>query len=246
MNYTTTVALICGSGFSGMATVALLLRHRYSQKCISQRVVRQLRPSVILRGLRSWRAETHLDRRTDNGTNKSNKHEAAQPAEHRNSLTSFSPDGTCRHWHEMSDSVRIGYLDGFIDGLKLGALHGVVECVVESSAAATTSSGRSKVSRILAQFIAPGIILAEMRDGITPICKRPENSSIGISDALRAFTMKLKGKPQSEIDDLLNLARQGVVMLEGSTHNAIFGRIGSENARHRSLSSTNNHRSTTN
>ena len=246
MNYTTTVALICGSGFSAMATVALLLRYRYSQKCISQRVVRQLRPGVILRGLRSWRAEADVERMTDNGTNKSNKHHAAEPAEHRNSLISFPPDGTCRHWNEMSDPVQIGYLDGFIDGLKLGALHGVVECVLESSTAAKTTSGRSKVNRILDQFIAPGITLGQMRDGVTSICKRPVNTSIGISGALRAFTMKLKGKPQSEIDDLLNLARQGVVMLEGSTHNAIFGRIGCGNARHRSLSSTNNHRRTTN
>ena len=112
----------------------------------------------------------------------------------------------------MSDPVQIGYLDGFIDGLKLGALHGVVECVVESSGAAVATSGRSKVNKILAQFIAPGITLGEMRHGITPICKRPENSSIGISDALRAFTMKLRGKPQSEIDDHLNMVRQGVIV----------------------------------
>src|SRR5215471_21096550 len=215
MNYTTTVALICASGFSAMATVALLLRYRYSQKSISQRVVRQpfadqVRPTVILGRLRSGSA--HVECITNNGANESNKHQPARPTESRNSLNSPSPDGIYRHWNEMSDPVRIGYLEGFIDGLKLGALHGVVECVVESSIAAKTTSGRSKISRILARFIASGIGLAEMRDGITPICIRPENSSIGISDALRALTMKLKGKPQSEIDDFLNMARQGVVM----------------------------------
>jgi len=124
----------------------------------------------------------------------------------------FSPDGTSRHWSVMSDPIQIGYLEGFIDGLRLGALHAVVECIVESYGAAVPTSGLSKVNEIVAQFTAPGVPLDQLREGVTTIFKRPENSWIEISGALRAFIMKVKGKPQSDIDDYLNFARQGVVV----------------------------------
>jgi hypothetical protein len=138
------------------------------------------------------------------------KHQEAQAAPNGNSPTSFARDATCRRWNEMSGPLRIGYLDGFLDGLELGALHAVAECVVESCSAAAATSGRSKVNKIVGQFTAPGITLDEMREGVSPICKRPENSLIGISGALEAFIMEVKGKPQSDIDDYLNIARQGV------------------------------------
>jgi hypothetical protein len=112
----------------------------------------------------------------------------------------------------MSDPIQIGYLEGLIDGIRLGALHGVVECIVESHGAAVPTSGVSKVNEIVAQFTAPGIPLDQIREGVTMICKCPENSWIEISGALRAFIMKVKGKPQSDIDDYLNFARQGVVV----------------------------------
>jgi hypothetical protein len=112
----------------------------------------------------------------------------------------------------MSDPIQIGYLEGFIDGLRLGALHAVVECIVESYGAAVPTSGLSKVNEIVAQFTAPGIPPNQIREGVTTIYKRPESSGIEISDALRAFTMKVKGKPQSDIDDYLNFARQGVIV----------------------------------
>jgi hypothetical protein len=140
------------------------------------------------------------------------KYREEQGAPDGNSPISSLPDGTCHHWNEMSDSLQIGYLEGFLEGLELGALHGVVECVVESCSAAATTSGRSKVNRVLAQFTAPRITLGEIRDGITTICKHPKNSLIGISGALKAFIMKVKGKPQSDIDDYLNIARQGVII----------------------------------
>jgi hypothetical protein len=124
------------------------------------------------------------------------KHHEAQTAQHRNP---FSPDGAPRHWNEMSDPMQIGYLDGFIDGMRLGALHAVVECIVESYGAAVPTSGLSKVNKIIAQFTAPGIPLDQMRNGVTTIYKRPENSCIEISGALRAFIMKVKGMSQSDI-----------------------------------------------
>jgi hypothetical protein len=88
----------------------------------------------------------------------------------------------------------------------------VVECIVESNGAAEPTSGLSKVNEIVAQFTAPGIPLDEMREGVTTIYKRPENSGIEISGALRASIMKVKGKPQCDIDDYLNFARQGVTV----------------------------------
>ena len=107
----------------------------------------------------------------------------------------------------MSDALQIAYLDGFLDGLELGALYGVVECVVESCSAAAATTGRSKVNEIVAQFTAPGIPLDQIREGVTTICERPENSWIEISAALRAFIMRVKGKPQTDIDDYLTCAR---------------------------------------
>jgi len=111
----------------------------------------------------------------------------------------------------MSDPLQIAYLDGFLGGLELGALHGVVECVMESCAPAATT-GRSKVNKIVARFTVPGITLDEIREGVTRICKIGENSLSGISGALEAFIMEVKGKPQSDIDDYLNIARQGVIV----------------------------------
>jgi hypothetical protein len=112
----------------------------------------------------------------------------------------------------MNDPIQIGYLDGFIEGIRSGALHAVVECIVESYGAAVPTSGLSKVNEIVAQFTAPGVPLDQLREGVTTIFKRPENSWIEISGALQAFIMKVKGKPQSDIDDYLNFARQGVIV----------------------------------
>ena len=139
------------------------------------------------------------------------KHRAARAAPNRNSSAPFPPDGTSRHWNEMSDSLQIGYLEGFLEGLKLGALHGVVECVVESCRASAPTPGLSKVKRIVGQYAVPGLTLNELRKGVTTIYKSPKNSSIGVSGALKAFVMKLKCKPKSDIDDYLNIARQGVI-----------------------------------
>ena len=139
------------------------------------------------------------------------KHREARAAPNRNSSAPFPPDGTSRHWNEMSDSLQIGYLEGVLEGLKLGALHGVVECVVESCRAAAPTPGLSKVKKIVGQYAVPGLTLHELRRGVTTICKVPENSSIGVSGALKAFVMELKCKPQSDIDDYLNIARQGVI-----------------------------------
>ena len=133
----------------------------------------------------------------------------AQAAQNRNP---FLLDGDSRHWNEMSEPMQLGYLDGFIDGIRLGALHAVVECIVESHGATVPTSGVSKVNEIVAQFTAPGIPLDQIRAGIATICKRPENSWIEISGALRAFVMKVRGTPQSDIDDDLNFARQGVII----------------------------------
>jgi hypothetical protein len=116
----------------------------------------------------------------------------------------------------MSASVQLGYLEGFLEGLKLGALHGVVECVVESCRDAAPTPGLSKVKKIVGQYSVPGITLNEIQKGVTTICKSPENSSIGISGAMKAFVMELKCKPQSDIEDYLSIARQGVVTHAGS------------------------------
>src|SRR5215831_14059509 len=70
----------------------------------------------------------------------------------RNSPPSSSADGTSRRWNEMSDPLQIGYLEGFLEGVKLGALHGVVECVVESCRASAPTPGLSKVKRIVGQY----------------------------------------------------------------------------------------------
>ena len=140
---------------------------------------------------------------------KLSRYHEAQTAQNRNP---FSSDGASRHWNEMSDPMQIGYLDGFIDGLRLGALHAVVECIVESYGAAVPTSGLSKVNEIMAQFTSPGTPRDQIRDGVSTICKRPENSSIEISSALRAFIMKVKGMSQSDIDDYLNSTLQGVTV----------------------------------
>ena len=139
---------------------------------------------------------------------KLSRYHEAQTAQNRNPFS----DGASRHWNEMSDPIQIGYLEGFIDGIRLGALHAVVECIVEAHGAAEPTSGLSKVTEIVAQFTAPGIPLDQVREGVTTICKRPENSSIELSDALTAFIMKVEGKPQSDLEDYLTFARQGVIV----------------------------------
>jgi hypothetical protein len=139
------------------------------------------------------------------------KYREVQGAPDGNSPISSLPDGTCHHWNEMSDALQIAYLDGFLDGLELGALYGVVECVVESCSAAAATTGRSKINKIAAQFTAPGIPLDQMREGVATILKRPENSRIEISGALKAFIMEVNGKPQSDIDAFLTDARAGAI-----------------------------------
>src|SRR5215831_12025348 len=104
---------------------------------------------------------------------KLSKYHEAQTAQNGNHLL---PDGVSRHWNEMSDRIQIGYLNGFVDGIRSGALHGVIECIVESHGTAAPTSGLSKVNEIVAQFTAPGISLDQIREGVTTIYKRPENS----------------------------------------------------------------------
>ena len=121
--------------------------------------------------------------------------------------------GNCRDWNTMSDARQIGFIQGFINGLAVGAfdaanLQGLRDGLPFPTS--TLASTDATAKDVETSYVGPSTF-GEMQEGITAICKRPENSSIGISDALRAFTMKLRGKPQSEIDDHLNMARQGVI-----------------------------------
>jgi hypothetical protein len=61
---------------------------------------------------------------------------------------------------------------------------------VESYRASAPTPGFSKIKRIVGQYAVPGITLNELRKGVRTICKSPENSSIGVSGALRAFVME--------------------------------------------------------
>jgi hypothetical protein len=110
----------------------------------------------------------------------------------------------------MSDAgIQLGYLVGFADGLRVGAMGAAYS--ISGDSATTLARGE----KIKAPYIGPSTF-GEIRDGITAICKRPENSLIPISEALKAFTMQVKGKPQSEIDRSLNIARQVAIEFRDS------------------------------
>jgi hypothetical protein len=101
---------------------------------------------------------------------------------------------SCRDWNRMSSAEHIAYLQGFTNGLVSGAF----------KAGASKAQG----AKAYGVFVVPGVSFGEMHQGVTAICKSSENSLIPIEVALAAFIMQVKGKPQSEIDDFLNNARQ--------------------------------------
>jgi len=111
---------------------------------------------------------------------------------------------TCRAWNKMNDDIQLGYATGFSDGITVGVM-------------AATAAVHSVASfrRITDAYVGP-VSVGEVRAGITEICKRPENSLIAISDAQQAFIMRVQGKPRSEIDRTLNIARQMGIKLRDS------------------------------
>jgi hypothetical protein len=104
----------------------------------------------------------------------------------------------CRDWNEYSESLRGGYVIGFAEGI--------------SSFPAAASDPRQREVEL--NYFAPGINFGELKDGITEICKRPENSLVPVSLAFEAFIKQVRGKPQSEIDDFLNFARRTAIKLQ--------------------------------
>ena len=104
----------------------------------------------------------------------------------------------CSNWNLMDDSFRLGYMVGFAGG----------------TAAAYTEVGPPAVAlaRINADpYTAPQLTNREHKDGITSICKLPENALLPIPVALRAFVMQVKGWPQSEINAYLAAVRLAAI-----------------------------------
>jgi len=78
-----------------------------------------------------------------------------------------------------------------------------------------TAATVARANKIVARYIGPSTF-GELQEAVTAICQRPENSLIQIGDALEVFTMQLLGKPQNEIDNMLNRLRQVAIKFQDS------------------------------
>jgi hypothetical protein len=101
---------------------------------------------------------------------------------------------TCRRWNELEFEWRMGWLHGYSRGLYVGA-------------ADVLTIWKPEVPVAVTKTHTPGLTYGEWMDGITEICKRPENALISLSDASTAFTRRVSGDTEQQVENFLSGAR---------------------------------------
>jgi hypothetical protein len=123
----------------------------------------------------------------------------------------LAKDLTCHEWNtfekvgEKGTASELHFLKGFREGMLMGAAGVAVE--LENG---TTVSTEHAVYDVIVRFSAP-VSYGDLAKGVSAICERPENTLIRVSDAVPAFIMQVKGKPQIDIDAFLTSARASAI-----------------------------------
>lgn len=100
-----------------------------------------------------------------------------------------------RAWLKMGQSLKLGYLSGYCDGVRSTVAEGGPSYV------AATNTFKALI---------PLSTDGDMVDFLDTFFKTPENRPLPIGLALRVFAIKLKGASEAEINALLAVLREQV------------------------------------
>ena len=112
----------------------------------------------------------------------------------------------------MDGPFRLGYVIGFANGVEAGAW-ATATAMLPKALAMIPKEQKHAIERmepmetpgkVLHQYFSSSLTYGETVQGVTEICKRPENALLAIDYALEAFAMQINGKPQPEIDQYLS------------------------------------------
>jgi len=131
----------------------------------------------------------------------------------------LAKDLTCHEWNGFAEAGKTGewVKAYFLMGFQEGVVQGAVGVAVKLENRITTSDKTDAAADTVNDFFQPaGVSNGDLMKGVSAICSRPENSLIPASDAVPAFVMQVKGKPQSEIDAFLARVRQASIKNQDS------------------------------
>ncbi len=127
-------------------------------------------------------------------------------------IPSVVAQGNGKNWRAMPAAVRVSYVEGYMDGLVTMSIYApdvirIVDgkTVVDEKAAAATTREHFPTT-----LTTSGVV-----DGLSRFYDEPANGNITLPHALRILAMKDNGKPEADVNSMIQAARSRDQQPEG-------------------------------